>query len=232
MTEKQISLCLIIKNEIDGCKHDIPLLSLNKFDEIFAIDGGSTDGTIEFLREKKIKVFKQKKKGLNNAYIEANEKANYENIIVYFPKKSIDPNIISLFKNYFEEDYDLIIASRMLENSKNEEDRKLFKYRKWSSIILAMFVSFIWKKKGNIIYDILHGVKGWKKSSFNKMKILDHGITIDLEMVLQSYKLNLRRIEFPVEEREILNRKTNFPYWSTGIKLLQFILFELFKLNK
>ena len=62
MTEKQISLCLIIKNEIDGCKHDIPLLSLNKFDEIFAIDGGSTDGTIEFLREKKIKVFKQKKK--------------------------------------------------------------------------------------------------------------------------------------------------------------------------
>ncbi len=232
MTEKQISLCLIIKNEIDGCKHDIPLLSLNKFDEIFAIDGGSTDGTIEFLREKKIKVFKQKKKGLNNAYIEANEKANYENIIVYFPKKSIDPNIISLFKNYFEEDYDLIIASRMLENSKNEEDRKLFKYRKWSSIILAMFVSFIWKKKGNIIYDILHGVKGWKKSSFNKMKILDHGITIDLEMVLQSYKLNLRRIEFPVEEREILNRKTNFPYWSTGIKLLKFILFELFKLNK
>ena len=120
----------------------------------------------------------------------------------------------------------------MLENSKNEEDRKLFKYRKWSSIILAMFVSFIWKKKGNTIYDILHGVKGWKKSSFNKMKILDHGITIDLEMVLQSYKLNLRRIEFPVEEREILNRKTNFPYWSTGIKLLKFILFELFKLNK
>lgn len=232
MTQKQVSLCLIIKNEIDGCRHDIPLLPLNKFDEIFAIDGGSTDGTIEFLREKKIKVFKQKKKGLNNAYIEANEKANYENIIVFFPKKSIDPNITSLFKNYFEEDYDLIIASRMLVDSKNEEDRKLLKYRKWSSVILAMFVSFIWKKKGNIIYDILHGVKGWKKSSFNKMKILDYGITIDLEMVLQSYKLNLRRIEFPVEEKEILNRKTNFPYWSTGIKLLKFILFELFKLNK
>ena len=37
------------------------------------------------------------------------------------------------------------------------------------------------------------------------MKILDYGLTIDLEMVLQSYKLNLKRIEFPIEEKEVKN---------------------------
>ena len=232
MTEDKISLCLIIKNEIDGCKHDIPLLPFDEFDEIFAIDGGSSDGTIEFLTKKNIKVYQQKKRSLNNAYIEANEKSKNENIIVFFPKKSIDPKITSKFKKYFKENYDLIVASRIIKNSKNEEDKKIFKYRKWSSIVLSFLVSFIWKKNGNKIFDILHGVKGWKKSSFNNMKILDYGLTIDLEMVLQSYKLNLKRIEFPIEEKEVKNRKTNFPYWSTGIKLLKFIIFEIMNLNK
>ena len=39
-----ISLCLITWNEIQGCKHDIPLLDKKQFEEIYCIDGGSTDG--------------------------------------------------------------------------------------------------------------------------------------------------------------------------------------------
>lgn len=78
----------------------------------------------------------------------------------------------------------------------------------------------------------MHGVKGWKKTAFEKMKILNYGLTIDLEMVLQSYKLKLNRIEFPIEEKEIKGRKTNFPFWSTGIKLLNFLILEIFNLNK
>lgn len=219
-------------NEIEGCKNDIPLLPLNEFDEVIAIDGGSTDGTVDFLISKKIKVYKQINKGLNNAYLEANEKSKNENIVVFFPKKSIDPSILLKFKKYFNNNYDLIVASRMLKESKNEEDNKLFKYRKWSTLILSNFVSFIWKKNGNKINDILHGVKGWKKLSFKKMKILNYGLTIDLEMVLQSYKLNLKRVEFPIEEKKVEKRKTNFPYWSTGSKLLKFLIFEILSQNK
>ena len=55
------------------------------------------------------------------------------------------------------------------------------------------------EKNGNEIKDILHGVKGWRKNSFKRMRILNHGLTIDLEMVLQSYKLNLKRVEFPLK---------------------------------
>ena len=46
----KISLCLIVRNELEGCKVDVPNLPFSEFDEVFAIDGGSTDGTIEYLK--------------------------------------------------------------------------------------------------------------------------------------------------------------------------------------
>ena len=148
MKKKKISLCLIVRNEIIGCKKDIPKLPKKYFNEIIAIDGGSTDGTIEYLKSKNIKVYKQKKKGINNAYIQANKKSKNEYIIVFFPKNTINPKILIQFKDYFNKNFDLVIASRMLRQSFNEEDNKYFKYRKWSSLFLSKIVSLIWKKMG------------------------------------------------------------------------------------
>ncbi len=231
MKKKKISLCLIVKNEITGCKKDIPKLPKKYFDEIIAIDGGSADGTIKYLKSKNIKVYKQKKGGINNAYIQANKKSKNKYIVVFFPKNTINPKMLTKFEDLFNKNYDLVIASRMLKRSANEEDKNFFKYRKWSSLFLSKIISVIWRKNGNEIKDILHGVKGWKKNSFKRMRILNHGLTIDLEMVLQSYKLNLRRVEFPIKEKPLIYRKTYFPFWSTGIKIVNFLLFEILGIN-
>ena len=40
-----VALCLLTWNEIDGVQHDIPLIDRKQFDQIYCIDGGSTDGT-------------------------------------------------------------------------------------------------------------------------------------------------------------------------------------------
>lgn len=52
----KVSLCLIVWNELQGCQLDVPKLPRDAFDEIFAVDGGSTDGTIEYLESQGIKV--------------------------------------------------------------------------------------------------------------------------------------------------------------------------------
>jgi hypothetical protein len=42
----RLSLCLVVWNELEGCKLDVPRLPRDAFDEVFAVDGGSTDGTV------------------------------------------------------------------------------------------------------------------------------------------------------------------------------------------
>ena len=54
----KIALCLITWNEIDGVRHDVPMIDRSKFDQIYCIDGGSTDGTVEYLKESGIPVLK------------------------------------------------------------------------------------------------------------------------------------------------------------------------------
>ena len=223
----KITLCLIVWNELKGCMIDVPNIPKNIFDEIIAIDGGSTDGTVDYLREKGIKVFHQENKGLNAAYIQANRVAKNDLIIVFFPKGTIPTSDLKKFIKYFLDGYELIIASRQVENSFNEEDLKFFKPRKWGVRLLAYFISIIWRLEGNYILDVLHGVKGWKKDAFNKMKIKDTGLSIDLEMVVRSYKLQIPRIEFPTIESPRIYGETHFKIIPTAIKLLKYLLFEI-----
>ena len=55
------SLVILSLNEIDGCKRVIPRINKTLFDELIAIDGGSNDGTIEYLESQGFTVYIKKK---------------------------------------------------------------------------------------------------------------------------------------------------------------------------
>ena len=108
----KITLCLLTKNEISGCRHDIPLIRHEMFDEIYAIDGNSNDGTIEYLESMNIPVYIQPKKGINAACVYAFEKCSTDALIFFHPKGSVPVCDTGKFRQYFESGYDLVIASR------------------------------------------------------------------------------------------------------------------------
>lgn len=222
----KISLCLVVWNELTGCKIDVPNLPLSYFDEVYAVDGGSSDGTVEYLNSQNIIVHRQPKKGLNAAYVHANDVSKCDAIVVFFPKATTPTEDLKKFRSIFEQSYDLIIASRQIDGSTNEEDSNLLRPRKWAVKGLAILASLLWQKEGNRIIDVLHGYKGWKKDAFTKMNILDHGLSIDIEMVARSYKLGMRRIEFPTSESTRKCGDTHFKVWPTGKKLLAYLWFE------
>ena len=222
----KISLCLLVWNELPGCKIDVPCLPFEAFDEVYAIDGGSTDGTVEYLESMGVTVYQQPKKGLNAAYVHANEVSKCEAVVVFFPKATTPTSDLLQFRIYFDEGYDLVVASRQIAGSVNEEDSSFFRPRKWAVFGLAMLASLLWRRNGNRIYDVLHGFKGWKRSAFGQMLILDHGLSIDIEMVIRAYKLNISRIEFPTTEVSREYGDTHFKIWPTGKKLLSFLWFE------
>lgn len=223
----KITLCLIVWNELEGCKLDVPHLPKNDFYEVIAVDGGSSDGTVEYLESQGIPVHKQPKRGLNAAYVHANEVAKGDAVVVFFAKGTLPTEDVLKFRPFFESGYDLVIASRQLPGSVNEEDAHLIRPRKWAVTGLAYMVALVWRREGNLPRDVLHGFKGWRREAFAKMKVLDTGLSIDVEMVVRSYKLRLKRIEFPTKELPRGYGETHFKIWPTGKRLLAYLWYEL-----
>jgi len=222
----RLSLCLIVWNELKGCETDVPLLPFEEFHEVFAVDGGSTDGTVEYLLSKNIKVHRQPRRGLNAAYVHANDIAVGDAVVVFFPKGTLPVQDLRKFRQYFQVGNELVVASRQIEGSLNEEDSNLFKPRKWAVLCLACFAGLIWRREGYLVRDVLHGFKGWTRDAFAKMDILDHGISIDLEMVIRSYRLRLSRCEFPTQELARSYGETHFKILPTGKRLASYLWFE------
>jgi glycosyltransferase involved in cell wall biosynthesis len=225
----KITLCLLTKNEIAGCRHDIPLIRHEMFDEIYAIDGNSNDGTIEYLESMNIPVYSQPKKGINAACVYAFEKCCTDALIFFHPKGSVPVCDIEKFRQYFESGYDLVIASRNVKGGKNEEDGKLIKHRKWFVLLLATVSAVLFRRQGPFIRDVLHGFRGMTVKGFKIVDPVDYGVSIDLEMVSRAYKKRLKILEFPTIEGKRLEGTSNFKALPTGWKLMKYFVREIFR---
>lgn len=220
-----ISLCLMTWNEIHGCRQALPALPREHFSEIFALDGGSTDGTAEFLRESGISVVEQRKRSYNAAYIEALEHYSGDAIVFYHPKGTVDEASLPLIAAELQAGKDFVIASRMLPGSRNEEDDQLVKHRKWFGLGLAHAAALRWRNgRGPRITDPLHGYRGLARSFSDSLELLPTGVTADLEMVRHAYKTGAAVSEVPVDESEREIGGTHFPAYSTGKALMRYLL--------
>ena len=225
----KVSLCFFVWNELPGCKLDIPNIDLNQFDEVFAVDAGSTDGTVEYLESFNIPVHTQPRRGYNQAYIFAFDICSTDALIFYHPKGTIPPQHIGHFIPYLKEGYDLVIGSRIGSLARNEEDDKVIRHRKWFVLFLAYISAILWRKNGSFIKDVLHGFRAMRKDSFLRLNLLEDGMTADLEMVVGSYKRQYKVIEFPTQEEKCVYRNSHFKAIPTGIRMLSFLRRELCK---
>lgn len=223
----RLTLCILTKNELVGCKHDLPLIQRDLFDEIYAIDAGSTDGTIEFLERMGIPVYIQPRKGLNAACIYAFEKCTSDALVFFHPKGSVPVEDTEKFRAFFEQGYELVIASRNIQGAVNEEDNRFIKYRKWFVGLLAIVSALLFRREGYMVRDVLHGFRGMTVKSFHDIDPTPEGVTIDLEMVCRSYKKRIKRIEFPTTELPRLAGESNFKALPTGWKLLKYLAYEI-----
>lgn len=222
-----VGLCLMTYNEAEGCRVTLPLLDTSAFDEVFAVDGGSTDGTIGILQSAGIEVRVQPRKGYNAAYHHAFESSKSDALVFFHPKGTIDPASLLHFGEYFKSGHALVVASRMMKGSVNEEDGNIIRLRKWFVMGLGLVAGILWRREGTYIVDVLHGYRGMTRSAFYAIGPLPDGLSMDLEMVVRSYRLRLSRAEFPVQERPRIAGASHFKAFPTAPKLFRYLLFEM-----
>jgi hypothetical protein len=131
------------------------------------------------------------------------------------------------FRPLLAEGNELVIASRNIQGASNEEDHHFFRPRKWGVRVLAFAVALLWRREGHFVHDVLHGYKGFTTAAFRRINLLDHGLSIDLEMTARAYRLRIKRTEFPVSEVARPFGKTRFKILPTAMKLSRYLWFEL-----
>ena len=139
------TLVMLTLNELVSAKTIVPRIDKNLFSEILVIDGGSTDGTIEYMRNQNLRVIIQEKIkpensglfsrqiNLAKAYLLAmkNVKTKYS-IIPFTPDGNMIPEILQdLISKTKEDDYDLICVSRYLGEAKSYDDSLISAFGNW-----------------------------------------------------------------------------------------------------
>ena len=96
-------------NEIDGMKVIMPQIQRDWVDQILILDGGSTDGTIEYARDNGYEVYVQQQRGIRHAYVEALPLVRGEILITFSPDGNSLAEAIPPLLDKMEEGYDMVI---------------------------------------------------------------------------------------------------------------------------
>jgi len=220
---KRIELCLLVWNELNGCEKDIPSIP-PIYDRIYAIDGGSTDGTIEFLNSKMIEVIPQVRRSYNGAYLDALDNFTGEGLVFFHPKGTINVESLVQMRSLMDAGFDFVLASRLLKEAQNEEDTKILRFRKWFVRAVAITAKLRWGlRKRTYLNDPLHGYRGISVKFIESLNLQSEGVTADLEMTKHAYSRKLVATSFPVIESERISGDTHFPAFKTGKMILSYI---------
>jgi glycosyltransferase involved in cell wall biosynthesis len=221
----KIALVFLTLNEITGLKELFDKIPLKSVDEVFAVDGGSTDGTIEFFKEKNIPVYFQDVKGRGEAFRVAFKKATAA-LIFFSPDGNEDPADIPKFKPLLSEGNDIVIATRMIKGAHNEEDDQIFKWRKWVNNAFTIIANILWNRD-KYISDTINGYRAITKKAWNILALDGPGYTIEYQGSIRAFKRGLKIIEFPTYESIRIDNGMGSPSLYTGLAFLRLLLYEI-----
>ncbi len=191
----RFSLIILALNEIEGMKAVLPRIDKKWVDEIIIVDGGSTDGSVEYARELGFHVLQQKGKGVLAGYREGMEAATGDIIITFTPDGNMIPEKLPELVEKMKEGYDMVIVSRYKDAARSYDDTLLSGFGNW------MFTTMV-----NVLFrtdytDVLGFYRAYKKDLFKGLGIdKDLRISLDTQLCIRCAKKGLRVAEIPGDE--------------------------------
>ncbi len=126
-----VTLLVPTLNEIVGMKAIMPQIKRQWVDQILILDGGSTDGTIEWARDNDYEVYVQKQPGIRQGYMEVLPLIEGDIILTFSPDGNSIPELIPALLAKMDQGYDMVIASRYLGPAKSQDDDWLTAFGNW-----------------------------------------------------------------------------------------------------
>lgn len=220
------SLIILTYNEIEGIRALFDKIPFKEVDEAFVVDGGSTDGTIEFFEEKGLKVIQQQIRGRGEAFRIGLREATGDYLIFFGPDGNENPEDIPLLMNLIEEGNDMVIASRFMIGGRRDDSDHFIPYRGFGNRIFTLLANVIF---GGNYTDTINGFRAMRKDKLERLHIDAQGFGIEYQISIRAIKLNYKVSEFPTYEGDRIGGKSTAGTFSTGLYVLSLLIREIFK---
>ena len=137
----KITLLLPIINEINGLKEIMPRIKREWYDQLIIIDGGSTDGSLEYARGHGYFTIRQEEKGIRHGYVQALPYIQGDVVMTFSPDGNSIPELIPWLVEKMKEGYDMVIVSRYARGARSYDDDLMTAFGNWmfTSLINLLF---------------------------------------------------------------------------------------------
>jgi len=217
------SLIIFTRNEIEGLRAIFPRIPFNIVDEFLAVDGHSTDGTVEYLEDKGIKVVAQQKMGRGNAMIEGVAQTSGDVIVFLSSDGNEDPADIPKIIEKLK-DHDLVVASRFMNGGRSDDSDDPLLIRKTGNRFFTSLVNLIWKAS---VTDSTNGLRGIKRQAWNRLGIDSPYHEAEFQMTIRAAKLRMKIGEIPTVEKPRIGGKRFASTTKMAWTFTKFLLREI-----
>ena len=223
------ALVLLTFNEIEALPKLFDKIPLSAADDVFAVDGGSKDGTVEYLQSKGVEVVSQPRRGRGCAFQVALDSTDADVLCYYSPDGNENPDDIpKIFETLEAGGYDLVEASRMCAGAHNEEDEETLKLRKWVNQAFTFLANMIWNR-GPYVTDTINGFRAVRADSLRRCDCKVDGFVIEYLMSMRMMKLGMRIGEIATYESPRLGGQSTAHSWPTGVEFTKHLISEILK---
>ena len=230
----KVALIIPTLNEIEGLRTIMPRIKKDWLDEIVFIDGNSTDGTVEYIKEHNYMLFLENGEGLRPAMLEALDNIKSDVIITFSPDGNCIPELIPKLIEKMKEGRDMVIVSRYANGANSYDDNLITAFGN------RMFVTLINTLYGGNYTDVMNIYRAYRKKLIRDLD-LDKDITystperlfrtkISWEPILsvRAVKRKLKIDEIPGDEPARIGGKAKLKVFRWGAAYLFQIIREKF----
>jgi glycosyltransferase involved in cell wall biosynthesis len=192
----RVSIVVFEINEIDGMRAMMPQISPDWYDELIIVDGGSTDGTIEYARSQGYDIFVQQAKGVGGALSEAVARATGDIVVLYAPDGSFLTDRIPMMIQKINEGYDIVNVTRYGFGASSADDTF------WTGSGNQVFTLLVNLFFGRRFWftDFLYTYVAFRRELVKEMKVETHLITWTQILMLRSIVAGKKIVEIPGDE--------------------------------
>ena len=226
MSVRDSTLVLLVLNEIDGLRQCWDQLPLDRFRRVVAVDGGSTDGSREFLTARGVPILDQPIRGRGVAFRVAAEATDTDRLVFYSPDGNEDPADIERLDDLIAGGADLAIASRFARGAVNEET-SLLRPRARVNQALTWVANRLFNESDTYVTDTINGFRAMRRRALLDMQTTVKRFPIEYQISIRAMRRRWKIAEIATEEGQRAGGESKALSWPVGMDHLKVLLTEL-----